>query len=72
MSNQIEESRRRARIALEAYKQAGGIDPDYAIRDLMIDLLHLMAVTAEPATVQYEYNMVWDNYNAEVEENSDE
>ncbi len=71
MHNQIEESRRRARIALEAYKQAGGIDPEWKhmVRDLISDCLHVLHETMDICEVEYEYMLVVDNFLTELEEN---
>jgi len=74
MSKQIEESRRRARIALEAYKQAGGIEPEweYMVRDLISDCLHVLHETMYISQVEEEHMMAIGNFLAEIEENSDE
>jgi hypothetical protein len=69
MTDQIEDSKGRAWLALEAYKQAGGVDPEYAIRDLISDLLHVLHETNPVHDVEHEHMMAVGNFLAEVEEN---
>ena len=66
---QIIESRLRAVRALNEYKAAGGIDPEYAIRDLMSDLMHLMNETMPISDVEFEHMMALNNFLSDIEDN---
>ena len=67
--NQIIQSRLRAVEALNEYKAAGVFDPEYAIRDLMSDLMHLMNETMPISDVEYEHMMALDNFLSDIAEN---
>jgi hypothetical protein len=53
----------RARIALDAYRNIRGADPDALMRDLLADMMHLAA--EEEMDFSHELEMARDHYEAE-------
>jgi len=64
---QKEISKRRAHRALDVYKQCGAYDEDAVLRDLITDLMHVMADETS-LDVEEEMDLAYENFITEHKE----